>query len=602
MEEKFYVTTPIYYINADPHIGHAYSTIAADVLARWHRFAGEDVFFLTGLDENSAKTVDAAEDAGWDDIQAYADSMAENWLEVWDALNISNDDFIRTTEERHRRNVRDFIEKLREGGDIYKGTYEGLYCEGCEGYLSESDMEDGKCPLHDEEPVHLEEENYFFRLTDYEDQLYEHIKENPDFIRPESRRNEVLSLIEDGLEDVSVSRPHLDWGIKVPWEEEQTVWVWVDALINYMIPEDYWPADLHIIAKDILRFHCVIWPGMLLAAGYELPGQILSHGFLTVGGKKISKSLGNVIDPVYLSEEYSADGLRYYLMREKTLGQDGDFSEEALVDRYNSELADAFGNFAHRTLTFISNNFDGEVPGGELDPDLSEEVREEVEEVKNLMDEAKVNRALEEIISIARRGNEYFQSCEPWNSSESEASDCLYNCANLVDTLASLFYPFIPTSSEKLTNILDLELKKISRAEEFRIEPGHKIREPEILFEKAEVEEEKEVKKEMISFEEFQELDLRIGVIQSVEDIEESDNLYKLEIDVGDEVKQSVAGFKGVYSPQDLEGKEVPVLVNLEPSELMGVESECMVLAAVEDGNPLLLHPERDVGAGAEIK
>lgn len=603
MKDKFYVTTPIYYINAVPHIGHAYSTVAADVLARWHRLVGDDVFFLTGLDENSAKTVEAAKDNGYDNIQEYADSMAENWLEVWDALNITNDDFIRTTEDRHRVNVREFINKLYEQGDVYKDTYEGLYCEGCEGYLSENDLEDGKCPYHDKEPVQLEEENYFFRLSKYEDEIYEHIKENPDFIKPRGRRNEVISLLEDGLEDVSISRPHLEWGISVPWEDDQTVWVWFDALINYMVAEDYWPADLHIIAKDILRFHCIIWPGMLLAAGYELPEQIYSHGFLTVEGKKISKSLGNVIDPVYLSDKYSPDALRYYLMREKTLGQDGNFSEEDLVMRFNSELADAFGNFAHRILTYINQNFDGTVPDGELDEEVSSEIKSKVEEIEDHMKNVKINQALGLINSLVRRGNEYFQKCEPWNSSEEEASNCLYNCANLVDTLATLLYPFIPDSSERLAEMLNVDLMDFDSLKKFRIDLGHSIQEPKILFNKIELKEEKEeVKEEMVSYKDFQELDIRVGEIKEVDDIEGADNLYKLQIDVGGKTKQSVAGIKGFYPAEDLKGRKVPVLVNLEPSELMGVKSECMILAAVEDEEPILLKTDREVEVGSKIE
>lgn len=601
MQNKFYITTPIYYINAEPHIGHAYSTIAADVLARWHRLKGEDVFFLTGLDENSAKTVEAAKKSEWENIQEYSDSMAENWLNVWNVLNISNDDFIRTTQERHRENVRDFINKLREKGDIYKDTYEGLYCEGCEGYLSESDLENGKCPLHDKEPTHLEEENYFFKLSDYQDQIYEHIKNNPDFIQPESRRNEVLSFIEEGLEDVSISRPHLEWGIKVPWEDDQTVWVWFDALINYVLPKDYWPANIHIIAKDILRFHCIIWPGMLLAVDKDLPEQIYSHGFLTVEGQKISKSLGNVINPVYLANQYSTDALRYYLIREKTLGQDGNFSESDLVMRFNSELANTVGNLAHRTLTFIYRNFDGEVPEGEVDEDFSSEVQERVENIEELMENVEVNQALGEIIALARKGNEYFQECAPWEANQEETSNCLFNCVNLLDALSLLLHSFIPDSSKKLSSMMNMKIDTLDFAKDYRIESGHEIQEPEILFEKVEVEKE-EVKENMVSFEEFQKLDIRIGEVEDTESIEDSDNLYKIRINVGDEVKQSVAGLKGVYTPEELEGKKLPVLVNLEPTEIMDVKSECMILAAVENDKPVLLNPEKEVETGAEVK
>lgn len=605
MNERFYVTTPIYYINAVPHIGHAYSTIAADILARWHRLRGDDVFFLTGLDENSAKTVEAAREQGYDDIQAYADDMAVKWENAWRVLNISYDDFIRTTQNRHKRNVHDFFKKLQEVGDVYKGTYEGLYCEGCEGYLTEKNLVDGKCPLHDTEPKRLKEENYFFKLSNYRDQILEHIKDNPSFIQPESRRNEVINLIQEGLEDASISRPHLEWGIKVPEDEEQTFWVWFDALINYMLPKDYWPANVHIIAKDILRFHCVIWPGMLLAAGYELPEQIFAHGFLTVEGQKISKSLGNVIDPIYLADQYSADALRYFLIREKTLGQDGDFSERGLQLKLNTELADVFGNFAYRVLTFINNNFDGKVPDGEIDPELESKLSDQIREVEELLSELKISQALDKIMSIARLGNEYFQSSEPWKTVKEEpqkAADCLCNCVNLVETLCVSLYPFMPATCESLSGQLNRKIEDWGQAKEFGIGPGHSIGEPEILFEKVELEEETEVREKLVSIDEFQDFDIRIGQIKKVEDIEGSDKLLRLEIDVGGEVKQSVAGLKETHSAEELEGVKVPVLVNLKPSKLRGVESECMMLAADVDGKPILLKPEEDVETGVKVK
>ncbi|MCK4600851.1 MAG: methionine--tRNA ligase, partial [Phycisphaerae bacterium] len=371
---KFYVTTPIYYVNAEPHVGHAYSTIVADALARWHRLRGDDTFFLTGLDENSAKTVEAAREQGFEDVQKYADAMAEKWVGAWKALGITNDDFIRTTQERHHKNVEELFKKLKESGDVYKGTYEGLYCEGCEAYLTESDLEDGKCSLHRQEPKRIKEENYFFKLSKYQDRILAHIEKHPEFIQPETRRNEVLGFIRGGLKDISISRPGLEWGIKVPGDPEQTVWVWFDALVNYLLPRDRWPADVHIVAKDILRFHCVIWPGMLLAAGLKIPERIFVHGFMTVDGKKISKSLGNAIDPLYLAGRYSADALRSFLIREISFGQDGDFSERALQTRLNTELADVLGNFAHRVLTFISGRFDGKVPDGKVDSELEAEV------------------------------------------------------------------------------------------------------------------------------------------------------------------------------------------------------------------------------------
>lgn len=603
MNDKFYVTTPIYYINAVPHIGHAYSTIAADILARWHRLCGEDVFFLTGLDENSVKTVESAKKKGYDNIQAYADYMATRWRKVWNILNISYDDFIRTTQDRHKRNVHDFFKKLRESGEIYKGIYEGLYCEGCEGYLTEKDLTDGKCPFHYKEPKKLKEENYFFKLSNYQDQILEHIRDNPDFIQPEYRKNEVVNLLKEGLNDVSVSRPHLEWGIKVPWDEKQTFWVWFDALINYMLPRGYWPADIHIIAKDILRFHCIIWPGMLLATGYKLPEKIFAHGFLTVKGQKISKSLGNVIDPIYLADQYSADALRYFLIREKTLGQDGDFSERELQLKLNTELADTLGNFVHRVLTFIRNNFNGKVPKGETDYKIKSKLIECIENAEELLDEVKINQALDEIMLIARIGNEYFQKSEPWKTikeKHQEAANCMYNCINLLESLCVSLYPFIPSTCENLSNQLNIEISDWSQSKKFNIEIGHSIEKPEILFEKVEVE--KEVKEKLISIDDFKELDIRIGRIKKVEDIEKSDKLLKIKIDIGGEIKQSVAGLKETHNIVDLEGLKVPVLVNLEPSELMGVKSECMLLAADSDGKPVLLKPESDVEAGVKVK
>ncbi len=487
---KFYITTPIYYINAVPHIGHAYTTIVADVLARWHRLRGDDVFFLTGLDENSVKTVEAAKEQGFKDIQEYADSMAERWVGAWKIFNISYDDFIRTTQERHKRNVEEFFKRIQERGDIYKGEYEGLYCEGCEAYVAEGDLVDGKCPLHQKKPKRIKEENYFFRLSKYQDQILNHIEANPSFIQPEARRNEVVSFIRGGLKDVSISRPGLKWGIKVPGDPAQTIWVWFDALINYMLPRDHWPADAHIIAKDILRFHCMVWPGMLLSAGYELPKQIFVHGFLTVEGRKISKSLGNIIDPAYLTEKYSADVIRYFLIREVSFGQDGNFSEGSLRTRLNDELADVLGNFVHRVLTFTRDRFGGKVPDGRIDKKLETEVSERMEKVEKLLKESKVTQALEEIMTIAGRGNEYFQSNKPWEAIKSDpkkAADCLFNSASLVKVLCVSLSPFMPSTCAELAKQLNIEISSWKQAKKIDIEPGHPIGKPEILFKKTKV-------------------------------------------------------------------------------------------------------------------
>ncbi len=601
---KFYITTPIYYINAVPHIGHAYTTVVADVLARWHRLRGDEVFFLTGLDENSVKTVEAAGEQDFEDIQAYADSMAEMWVGAWRLFNISYDDFIRTTQERHSRNVREFFKRIQGREDIYKGTYEGLYCEGCEAYVTEDELVDGKCPLHQREPKLIKEENYFFKLSKYRDRILKHIEANPGFIQPEARRNEVLSFLRRGLKDVSISRPGLEWGIKVPGDSTQTVWVWFDALINYMLPRDYWPADAHLIAKDILRFHCVVWPGMLLSAGYELPRQIFAHGFLTVNGQKISKSLGNVIDPAYLIEKYSADVVRYFLIREVSFGQDGDFSEEKLRTRLNDELADVLGNFVHRVLTFIQTRFGGKVPGGKIDEELEAELCGRVEEIEKLLDDLEVTQALERIIAIAGRGNEYFQSHRPWEAVKSgppKAADCLLNCINIVKTLCVTLQPFMPSTCEKLAEQLNLRITSWGQAKKFDIKAGHPVQKPVILFKKLQTQNPSR-QEGLVSIEDFNKLDIRIGNVVNAESIPGSKKLLKLEVELAGERRVAVAGVAEHYPPKELIGKQVVVVVNLEPVRLAGIKSECMLLAAVDGMKISLLSVDKPVKLGTKVE
>ncbi len=602
---KFYITTPIYYINAVPHIGHAYTTIVADVLARWHRLRGDDVFFLTGLDENSVKTVEAAKEQGFKDIQAYADSMAEIWIGAWKILDISYDDFIRTTQERHQRNVEEFFKRIQERGDIYKGEYEGLYCEGCEAYVAEGDLVDGKCPLHQKKPKRIKEENYFFKLSKYRNQILGHIEANPEFIRPEARRNEVLSFIKGGLKDVSISRPGLEWGIKVPGDPAQTIWVWFDALINYMLPRDHWPADTHLVAKDILRFHCMVWPGMLLSAGYELPKQIFVHGFLTVDGRKISKSLGNVIDPAYLVKKYSSDVIRYFLIREVSFGQDGNFSEGSLRTRLNDELADVVGNFVHRVLTFTQSRFDGKVPKGKIDKKLEVEVSKRIGRVEKLLEELRVTQALEEIMAIAGRGNEYFQSHKPWEvikSDPKKAADCLLNCANLVGALCVALSPFMPSTCNKLTKQLNVEIGSWEQAKKFNIEPGHQIGKPSVLFTKVRTDNPSQSLKPRVSTKDFEKLDIRIGRVAKVEKIPGSKKLLKLELELAGERRTIVAGIAEHYPSEELTGKQVVIVANLEPAKLMGVASEGMLLAAEDEGRISILTVDKPVKPGAKVK
>ncbi|NYZ78481.1 methionine--tRNA ligase [Candidatus Micrarchaeota archaeon] len=483
--KKFYVTTPIYYVNDVPSVGSAYTTIAADIIARFHRLKGDDVFFLTGLDENSDKTVQAAKKLGVSDLQNYVDGMAVKWKKTWKILDISNDDFIRTTEERHVKVVNEFFTKVYEKGDVYKGKYEGLYCEGCEAFVTESDLVDGNCPLHKKPPKKIVEENYFFRLSKYENELREYIEKHPEFIQPESRKHEMLNFINSGLKDISISRPHKEWGIPLPIDEKQKFWVWFDALVNYISASPRrWPADVHLIAKDILKFHTVIWGGMLLSAGYKFPKKVFAHGFLTVDGQKMSKSLGNAIDPVSLSEKYSVDALRYYLFREISFGEDGDFSEKTLKTRFNNELADAYGNFAYRTLAFVKMRFDGVVPEpahyDEKDTEFKKKIEEIAEKVGGKLEELKLNEALEHAMQFADECNKYFNDRAPWHllkdggAGAANARTVLFLSTKAVFALSLVLYPFIPATSEKAFKQLGMK-SAVKWGDYSALKPGVKL-------------------------------------------------------------------------------------------------------------------------------
>lgn len=479
MNNKFYITTPIYYINAEPTIGSAYTTIIADVLAKWHKLKDEKVFFLTGTDENSIKTVKAAKEKGYNNIQEYADNMAKKWKNVWKVLNINYDGFIRTTEQRHKKVVQDFFVKLYKKGDIYKGKYEGLYCEGCEAFLTEKDLVENKCPLHKTTPKKLVEENYFFKLSKYQDQILKYIEEHKDFILPKHRKNEVISFIkQQGLKDISISRENMEFGIEIPIDKKHKAWTWFDALLNYISgSEGNWPAEVHLLAKDILRFHCVIWPGILMSAGYKLPKQLFIHGFLTINGQKMSKSLGNAIDPVYLANKYSTDALRYFLIREIRFGEDGDFSEAALKDRLNNELANDLGNLLTRTLSMVEKYFKGKIPEGK------NELKFDINSIKEKMDGLNLTDALADIWKIVNETNRYINEKKPWESDKKEK--ILYTVLDNLRIISILLYPFIPETAEKITK--QLGLKKIGSLKDCKpnLLGKGKINKGEMLFKKA---------------------------------------------------------------------------------------------------------------------
>ncbi len=450
---KFYITTPIYYINDRPHIGHAYSTIAADTLARYFRGQGVEVLFSTGTDENSQKTVIAAAKRK-QELKAYIDELAGLWQSTWDKLDISYDTFIRTTEPGHQAAVKDFVGRVQTKGDIYLGKYRGLYCVGCEEFKKEDELVNGKCPEHNTEPELVEEENYFFALSKYQQALLDHIEAHPDFVQPESRRNEVVAFIKRGLEDFSISRSSREWGIPWPGDPGHVVYVWFDALINYLTVAGYpgdhskwWPADVHLVGKNIIKFHCIYWPAMLLSAGLPLPKMVFAHGFFTVDGTKISKSLGNAIDPLALAEKYGVDPLRYYLLREIPFGTDGEFTDERFVTLYNTDLANELGNLVQRVASMLTRYLGGTLPAV---PPPSHDVAPYHEAMLNL----KLDKALEHVWLEIKGLNQFLEEEKPWEKAKAEPEELKRVLGHAVGDLAQisdLLTPFLPETAEKIT-------------------------------------------------------------------------------------------------------------------------------------------------------
>lgn len=499
---KYYITTPIYYINGKPSIGHAYTAIAADILARYHRMLGEEVMFQTGTDENSQKNVEAAAKVGREaDVQGYLDEMAALWERTFDSLGLTHNRFIRTTEETHHKSVEKFWKSVEASGDIYLGSYEGLYCEGCEAFVNESDLVDGLCPHHKKAPKALKENNYFFRLTKYRDDLLAYIGEHPDFIQPEARRNEVLSYIRNFMSDISISRETMNWGIPVPGDEKHRIYVWFDALINYLSGVGYsddsaafdkwWPANLHLVGKDIIKFHCALWPAMLMSAGLPLPKQVFAHGFFTIDGQKMSKSLGNVVDPVEVVQKYNNDVLRYFLFREIPFGGDGDFSEDRLIARYDNELANEFGNLVNRVLAMTDKYTGGVVP------EKADGFLAGAWPAYHLaLEENRLSDALDIIWSLVRQANQFVEQQQPWALAKMEEkkmlNDTLYVLLETLRHIAWMLVPFMPETAEKLFGQLGLNApKEFTQSFESawvwgELTPGHKIAKGEPLFPKKE--------------------------------------------------------------------------------------------------------------------
>ncbi|MDI6727511.1 MAG: methionine--tRNA ligase [Thermodesulfovibrionales bacterium] len=639
---RFYVTTPIYYVNDIPHIGHAYTTIAADILARYNRLKDNEVFFLTGTDEHGQKVEKAAKERG-KTPKEHADIMVENFKNLWKKLNISNDAFIRTTDIEHIKTVQGLLQMLFERGEIEKRSYAGWYCVPDERFWTEKDLIEGNCPDCGRPVEQIQEENYFFLMSKYQGRLIRHIEENPAYILPETRKNEVLGFLKNNtLGDLCISRPkqRLSWGIPLPFDDNFVTYVWFDALVNYfsatryLIPKnlksqisnlkstDWWPANHHIIGKDILTTHAVYWSTMLMALNFPLPGNIFAHGWWTVDGKKMSKSIGNVVDPNAMADKYGVDAFRYFLFREVPFGLDGDFSEDALIRRINTDLANDLGNLLSRFLTMAEKYFDGRI---NLIASTDEFVEKCVKTNENIHKEEywsrlSFNLILESIWQMIGDANNYIAQKEPWKLAKSNLEELkivIYNIWNSLRLTAISIYPFMPNTAEKMWKQLGLKSLKEEAIFQWEWKPDYevKVSKGEQLFPRIEKKEEKQKSeqkkektkmtegvKELIAIDDFAKVELKVGKVVAAEKVEKSEKLLKLKVDIGEE-RQIVAGIAKSYTPDDLIGKKIVVVANLKPAKLMGIESHGMLLAATdEEGRLSVLTLDREVKQGARVK
>lgn len=666
----FYITTPIYYVNDEPHIGHAYSTIAVDVMARYEALRGRPTRFLTGLDEHGLKIERRAQEVGLPP-QDFVDKMAGPFKRAWDALGCRYDDFIRTTEERHKVRAQKIFERMRDAGDIYLDEYEDWYCVGCESFKLERELLEGNlCPDHKRPCERIRERSYFFKLSKYGPKLLEFYEANPQFVAPEGRFNEVKSFVAEGLRDLSVSRTSFDWGIPLPDDPDHVMYVWLDALTNYMtalggpaargeapLYDEFWAASegsiVHVVGKDILRFHAIYWPAFLMSAGLKLPTQIRAHGWLTINGEKMSKSLGNFIPPVPLAEKVGVDVLRYYLMREVGFGHDGDFSHKNLIARYNGELANGLGNLLNRILPFIEKHFEGKIPAlkraTELEEGLMQKARESAEKSARFLDSGVPNRALDAIWEVVARANWYVDQTEPWRLSKEEKVEELARViAVIAESLARIsrmITPFMPEKAAALRAQLGLPaLEPLVGEDRWPLGSlddmtGRAIVRDAALFpridKKAEAElleslgvaekaasaappapikEKKKAKLDdeapalsepeggYIEFGDFEKVDLRLGLIVRAERVPKSDKLLRLRIDLGEEdARQILAGIGEHYEPESIVGRRVVVVANLAPRKMMGLTSQGMVLAVSDDSGFSTLTVDREIAAGNRV-